>query len=596
MKSNFFGGADGALAVIKRLMHEQALAYWKRYATAFALMAVVAGTTAVSAYLIGTIVNQAYVARDFPSIGMLAIATVVLFAAKGAANYGQAVILSQITNEIISTNQTRLFSKLLSENLAYLTGRHSAEFMARLVTGATSVAQILNLVITSVGRDLLSLIGLACVMVYQDPWMSLFGFLIGPPALFGLRKLIGRVRRLAETQFSTNVTILETMQETLQGIRTVKAFTLEPAMRARIETSAADLRRYANKVARVSSRSSPLMETLGGFAIAAALTYGGYGVIIRNSPPGEFFSFLTAFLLAYEPAKRLARLGIDLNANLIGAKMLLEIIDSEPSEPDDSAKPELAPHDMRVEFRDVQFSYRPGEVVLRQLSFAGEPGKVTALVGPSGGGKSTVMSLLLRFYEPDGGAVLVGGQPIADYTRQSLRKQTAYVGQDVFLFKGTVRENIVFGKPDATEEEIINAAKAAYAHDFIMSFPLQYATPVGEHGTQLSGGQRQRIAIARALIRGAPLILLDEATASLDSESEKQVQMALERLCEGKTVIVVAHRLHTITHADRIFVLEDGAIVESGRHDDLLRRNGRYASLFRLQQRDEKVIALAASG
>jgi ATP-binding cassette subfamily B protein len=385
------------------------------------------------------------------------------------------------------------------------------------------------------------------------------------------------------------------MQESLQGIRTVKAFTLEDTMQTRIDASIKDVERNSNKMARVQSRSSPLMETLGGIAIAGALMYGGYRVIATGAAPGQFFSFLTAFLLAYEPAKRLARLNIELNSYLVGARKLLEIVDSPASEPDDSDKPALQLTEARVELRDVTFSYRDGEPVLNRMSFVAAPGTMTALVGPSGGGKSTVLALLLRFYEVGAGAIVIDNQIISDVSRKSLRQQTAYVGQDVYLFRASIRDNIAFGKPGATEDEIVAAAKAACAHDFIMAFPLGYDTPVGEHGAQLSGGQRQRIAIARALVKNAPIILLDEATAALDSESEKLVQEAIAHLCQGRTTIVIAHRLHTIMHADQILVVEDGSIVESGRHDDLLRRNGRYASFFRLQHRETGAPPLAAS-
>src|SRR6201999_2891859 len=271
--------------------------------------------------------------------------------------------------------------------------------------------------------------------------------------------------------------------------------------------------------------------------------------------------------------------------------MLLEVIDSPATELADDDKPALKLSDARIEWRDVSFAYRPDEPVLNRMSFVAEPGKVTALVGPSGGGKSTVLALLLRFYEVKQGDILIDGQPIASVSRKSLRQKTAYVGQDVYLFRDSVRNNIAFGRPGATENEIVEAAKAACAHEFIMSFPLGYDTPVGEHGTQLSGGQRQRIAVARALIKNAPIILLDEATAALDSESEKQVQEAIEHLCHNRTTIVIAHRLHTIMHADAILVVEGGEIVERGSHDDLLRRGGRYASFFRLQQRETATLA-----
>jgi ATP-binding cassette subfamily B protein len=583
----------GAAILIRRLITEQGAAYWRRYLLAFALMAVSAGATAGSAYVLGLVINQAYVDKNVRGIAILSGFTVLIFILKGAATYGHQVILSKISNAILANNQRRLFAKLMSESVAFFSERHSSEFLARLTSGATSVTQVLNLLINALGRDLLLLIGLIAVMVTQDPYMALLGFAVAPPAMLVLRKLVKRIKGLAHNQFTGTADILETMQESLQGIRTVKAFTLEQTMRERIDASIDAVERNANKMARVSNRSSPLMETLGGFAVAGGLMYGGYSVVAMGATPGQFFSFLTAFLMAYEPAKRLARLNIELNSNLIGARKLLEIVDSPSSEPADDDKPSLKLTDARVEFRDVTFAYRPDEPVLNRMSFVAEPGKMTALVGPSGGGKSTVLALLLRLYEVKEGDILIDGQTISGVSRKSLRQQTAYVGQDVYLFRATIRENIAFGKSDATEGEIVAAAKAACAHEFIMGFPLGYDTPVGEHGAQLSGGQRQRVAVARALIRNAPVILLDEATAALDSESEKQVQEAIEHLCQNRTTIVIAHRLHTIMHADAILVVEGGEIVERGRHDDLLRRGGRYASFFRLQHREAGPLALA---
>ncbi|MDE2602967.1 MAG: ABC transporter ATP-binding protein [Bradyrhizobium sp.] len=583
----------GAAMLIRRLIVEQGAIYWRRYLTAFLLMAVSAATTASAAYLLGKVINQAYVDRSIGGIAILSALTVMIFILKGAATYGHSVILSEISNAILANNQRRLFAKLMNESVAFFSERHSSEFLARLTAGANSVTQVLNLLINAVGRDLLSLIGLVIVMVSQDPYMALFGFLVAPPAMLVLRKLVKRIKGLAHTQFSGTADIMETMQESLQGIRTVKAFTLEQVMRERIDVGIGEVERTANKMARVSNRASPLMETLGGFAIAGALMYGGYRVVAMGATPGQFFSFVSAFLLAYEPAKRLARLNIELNGNLIGARKLLEIVDSPASEPAEDNKPGLQLTDARVELRDVTFAYRPDEPVLNRMSFVAEPGKVTALVGPSGGGKSTVLALLLRFYEVTEGSILIDGQAISTVSRNSLRRQTAYVGQDVYLFRDTIRQNIAFGKAGASEDEIVAAAKAAYAHEFIMGFPLGYDTPVGEHGTQLSGGQRQRIAIARALVKNAPIILLDEATAALDSESELQVQQAIEHLCQNRTTIVIAHRLHTIMHADAILVVEGGEIVERGRHDDLLRRGGRYASFFRLQQRGAGSVSLA---
>ena len=588
-----------AMALIRRLLTEQGMVHWRKYAIAFTLMAVAAGCTAFSAYLIGDVINQAYVNKSLTGIIVIGAITVVLFSVKGFATYGHSVMLSRIGNRIVADNQRAVFSKLLNEGLGFFSDRHSTEFIARLSTGAASATQVINLLITSVGRDLLSLIGLITVMVVQDPLLSFFSFVVAPPAFFVLRKLIRRIYSIARTQFQGGTRIIETLQETLQGIRIVKAFTLEDIMRERFDRNVAAVEYEANKMARVSNRASPLMETLGGCAMAIAITYGGYRVIETGATPGQFFSFITAFLLAYEPAKRLARLNLELNSALVGVRVLFEVIDSPPSEAPDGDKPDLQTTTARLEFKDVHFAYRADEAVLRGMSFVAEQGKLTALVGPSGGGKSTVFNLLLRFYENDHGLITIDGQDISKVSRRSLRQHIAYVGQDVFLFRDTIRKNIAFGKPEASDDEIVAAAKAAYAHDFILSFPRGYDTPVGEHGLQLSGGQRQRVAIARALIKNAPIILLDEATAALDSESELQVREAMEHLCQGRTTLAIAHRLHTVSHADRIYVVEDGRAVESGRHDELLRKGGRYASFYRLQleaqEPDSPVVAVASS-
>jgi ATP-binding cassette, subfamily B, bacterial MsbA len=322
--------------------------------------------------------------------------------------------------------------------------------------------------------------------------------------------------------------------------------------------------------------------------------YGGHRVIENPASADAFFSFILGFLLAVEPAKRLARFNMDLSSNLVAVNILFEIIDSIPTEPVDDDRPPLVLGKAGIEFSRVEFAYRAGDPVLRDLSFVAEPAQLTALVGHSGGGKSTILNLIPRFYERSSGRIAIDGQDVAAVSRRSLRRQIAYVGQDVYLFHGTIRDNIAFGRPGASEAEIVAAATAAHAHDFIMGFPAGYDTAVGERGLQLSGGERQRIAIARALVKNAPIILLDEATAALDSESERYVQDAIARLCQGRTTIVIAHRLATVMHADRILVIEAGRIVESGRHEELLRKGGRYASFCRLQL--DQQAPLAAEG
>ena len=566
--------AYDAPVLIKRLFLEQALQHWRMYALAVPMMAIAAGATALPAYLFGKVINQAYENHNMPAIYQIGFVIFALFVIKGLATYGHQVMMTRIGVRIIVENQRRMYNKLLNEGLGYFAQHHSSEFIARMTAGANSSAQVINIIVSAVGRDLLTLIGLLGVMLVQDPVLTLGSFVIVPPILIFMRKLIKRLRNVATQQYNLYAEIIEAMQETVQGIAVVKAKTLDA------------YQHEAFKQARVANRSGPLMDSLGGMAVAAGIVYCGYRVVVGGDSPGAFFSFMSAFLLAYEPAKRLARLNLDIISNLVGVRVLLEIIDGEPSEPVEDGKPPLALTTARVAFDNVNFSYRPDEPVLRGMSFTAAPGKVTALVGPSGGGKSTVLNLLLRFYDPTSGNISIDGQDITSVSRSSLRHQIGYVGQNVQLFHGTIRENIAFGKLGVSEEQIVAAAKAAHAHDFIMSFPLGYDAAVGEHGLQLSGGQRQRVAIARALVRNAPIILLDEATAALDSESERYVQDAITELCRGRTTLVIAHRLSTIMHADTILVIEAGRVVESGRHEELLRSGGRYASFYRLQLQD----------
>ncbi len=313
--------------LIRRLITEQGLVHWRKYAFAFVLMGVAAAATALSAYLIGNVINEAYINKNFPGIVLLGGVTAALFITKGLATYGHSVMLSRIGNRIVADNQRAVFAKLLNEGLGFYSDRHSTEFITRLTTGAAAATQVINLLVSSVGRDVLTLIGLVAVMVMQDPVMSFFSFVVAPPALLVLRKLIRRIYVIARTQFHGNTRVVETLQETLQGIRIVKAFTLEDIMRERFDRNVAAVEHETNKMARVSSRASPLMESLGGCAIAMVLIYAGYRVIETGATAGQFFSFITAFLLAYEPAKRLARLNIELNGALVGVRILFEVLE-----------------------------------------------------------------------------------------------------------------------------------------------------------------------------------------------------------------------------------------------------------------------------
>ena len=570
-------------ATLRRLLLDQGTKHWKGYVVAFAMMGLIALTTSLSAWIIGKIVDKIFVARNIKAVWEITAAIVTIYAVKGFATYGQQVVLSKVANAIVAEVQKRIFDQMLRMKVQYFSQSHSSEFMTRQAFIAQSASNALNLLVTTLSRDALTIVGLVIVMVSQDPLLSLFSLMFVPLAIFGVRKISNRVRGIMATEFQGAMRMMESLQETAQGIRIVKAFTLEGFMRARQTTAIESIEAASNKLARVSSRTSPIMESLGGFAIAAVVLYSGYNVIIRGNQPGGLFSFITSVIMLYEPLKRVARLHVDLSSSLFGVGMLYDFLDEKEYEEDAPGAPELRIGAGRIEFRDVVFGYRAEERVLHSVSFVAQPGMTTALVGRSGGGKSTVMNLILRLYDIESGEILCDGVDISTVTRDSVRRQIGYVAQENFLFKGSVRDNIAMGRPGASEEEIVAAAKAAYAHDFIMDFERGYDTPCGEHGMQLSGGQRQRIAIARAFLKDAPVILLDEATSALDSESEQAIQKALHTLCEGRTTIVIAHRLSTVAQADEICVIDHGRIVERGRHRDLLAQGRTYSLIAKTQ-------------
>lgn len=578
---------------IRRLFLTDGRRHWKGYALAFLFMGLVAGTTAGLAYLMGDVINRIFVEQNSSAIWLLSGAVIGLSLIKGFAGYGQAVTLGAIGNRIVADNQKRVIDQLLHQDVGYFAHRHTAELSLRINQGAQAARNVLNLVITSLGRDLFSVIGLTAVMFIQDAGMALVGLVAMPIAVAGVRGLIRKVKRVFKKQYADAAQIMSGSVEAFQGIRTVKSFNMEDALRGRIFGKIDELEKASNRMVRAQSQSGPMMEALAGVAIGVVIIYAGYGVLHMGRTPGEFFSVITALLLCYEPAKRLARLNIDLATNLLGARMLFEVLDSAPAEQESAGLPAIKVEKGRIAFEDVVFGYREGEPVLRGLSFIAEPGETTALVGPSGGGKTTVMNLIERFYDIESGRISIDAQPIDTASRRSVRESVALVSQDVFLFSGTVRENIAYGRPSASAAEIEAAAKAAHAHDFIMGFTGGYESLVGEHGTQLSGGQRQRIAIARAFLKNAPILLLDEATAALDSESEAEVQRALRDLQANRTTLVIAHRLQTVVTADRICVIDGGRVVESGRHEELLARRGRYYNFSQLQFADQRERLLA---
>ncbi len=571
------------LNVLGRLLRDNWRAYAPRYAVAFLCMSVVAGTTAMSAWLMKDVINQIFVYRSAAAVIWLPLVVIALYLAKGAASYFQEVLLARIGNGIIAETQNKMFRQLLRQDMGFFARHPSSDLITRITQNAQATREALNMMATSIGRDLLTLAGLVAVMAIQQPQLFAICAIAAPIGIVIQRKLGKRVQKVSKQDYFALGRIVDTMRETAQGIRVVKAFTLEPAMRNRMAHAVAAAENRANTIVSLNARTSPMIDTLGGFSVAGVIFYAGWRSLYYNETPGEFFSFITALLLAYEPARRLSRLQVRMAQACVGVQMMFDLIDLKPALAERPDAPDLAVPGGEIRFEAVTFGYAENEAVLRELSLTAAAGKTTALVGLSGSGKTTMMNLILRFWDPWSGKVEIDGQDIAAVRLEGLRANIALVSQDVFLFQGTIRDNIRSGREDATDAEVIAAAKAAYAHHFIEALPEGYDTQVGELGAQLSGGQRQRVSIARAFLKNAPIILLDEPTSALDSESEQAIQRALSQLTERRTTLVIAHRLATVLNADCIHVLENGRLAESGTHAQLLRNNGLYARLYEIQ-------------
>lgn len=568
----------------------------KQYLIACFCLLIIAGTTAYSAWLMGPIVKDVFYGNDFNRAIVLSLTIAAIFTLKGAMTYVQSVILNKIGNAIVARYQRRIFDHLMNLDVHFFTRQHSATLVSRINQNILGVRDLLNNMILGYVRDLITLVALIGVMFYRDPYMSLVVFLVGPMALYVLAKYANRVKVIARQEVQINSQVATAMQEASHGISVIKAFTMENQLREKLNALTVEAEYRSNKIARITARTSPLMETIAGFAIAAAVAYGGWRVIYHGYEPSNLTSFITALLLAYEPAKKLARLRVVLERSLVNARMIYEILDTPAPNRDKSEQAKEKATTGDIEFREVTFRYaEPGAVdgdteeplikappVIQGLSFVARAGQTTALVGPSGGGKSTIISLLQRFYAPEAGAISIDGKNVADLDREDLRSNIAYVSQHPVLFQGTVRENLRYARPSATDAEIEAAAKNAQAHDFITALPNGYDTQLGENATNLSGGQRQRLSIARAIVRDAPILLLDEATSALDNQSEALVQAALDELMKGRTTIVIAHRLSTISNADNILVIDNGQVVDHGKHEQLVaKKTGVYAALHR---------------
>ncbi|MGA2487443.1 MAG: ABC transporter ATP-binding protein [Roseiarcus sp.] len=573
----------GAFRLLGRLLSDFGRDHVRGYALSALLLALISLSNTGVAAMLKPVLNGMVSAEKFGEMRTMAFEVVALFVLRGAATFGSTLTLSRIGNRIVATAQRRVFDRLLNQNLMFFQDRHSSEFVARLVIAANGVRDSLQLVVQSGARDLLTVVGLGAVMIYQDPLVAVGAVCALPILIFFIRKIIDRVRRFAKRSFQGSTQIMQTMSETVLGARIIKAFNLESEMRERMTRSVRTVESSANRIAVGNGLTAFLADSLAGLAIGFAVYYGSWRVSVQHADVGSFVSFLGALLLAYEPAKRLSGFWVNLQNGMVGTRMIYEVLDAPLADAPHSGAPALQVTAGRLTLEGARFAYRSGEYALDGVDLVAEPSQTTALVGPSGGGKSTILGVIQRFYALSDGRATIDGQDVAAVDLASLRAKIAFVSQDVFLFRGTIRDNIALGRIGATEAEIVEAARRANAHDFIMSFADGYDSSVGEQGTQLSGGQRQRIAIARAMLKNAPILLLDEPTAALDSESEREVQTALDALRIGRTTMVVAHRLQTIVGADRIFVIEKGRAIESGSHKELVARGGAYCAFFAAQ-------------
>lgn len=572
------------VAVLKRIISENGRKHIGGYAFAIACLVVVALSTAFTAWIMEAVVNEAFANKNADIIWLICGSILIAFVLRGFANYGQAVALAKIGNNIVAGYQRRLYSHLMTLSVGFFAESRSSHLAAQISQNVGGVRDVLNLTVTSTARDFLTLVALIGVMIAKDWVLSLIVFAVAPPLLYALRYVSRRLRTATREAIDVNSRVLGAMQETAQGIAVVKAFTMEHELERKVHGIIETAEGRANRIARLSERTSPLTETFAGFAISSVLAYAAFRSIYNDVPPGAFFAFVAALLMAYDPARRLARLQIQLERAVVNAQMIYSLLDLQSHQRDKPDAGDLVVSRAQVELKDVIFSYSTGNPILRGVNIVAEGGMTTALVGPSGAGKSTIINLIPRFYDPTAGQILIDGQDIAGVTKASLRHQLAYVSQQPYLFEGTIRDNIRYGRPAATDAEVEEAARLAHAHDFILAQPQGYETPVGENGVTLSGGQRQRLSIARALVRDAPILLLDEATSSLDNESEAAVQKALDTAMRGRTVIVIAHRLSTVVKADKIIVMQDGLVVEEGSHEALAKRkDGLYARLNNLQ-------------
>ncbi len=576
-----------------RLIRESVRPYTGWIAGAVLFMLVVSATTGLSAWLMQPVVDDIFIAKSESALWWISFAVIATFAVKGVANYAQTTMISRVGLKIIADTQNRLYAHLARMDLGFFHDNPTGTLISRFTVDIAMMRNVVSNALTSLGKDLMSLIALVGVMFYQNWELAAISLFVFPVAILPISRLGRRIRKVtANTQAETGL-FMTLLEQTFQGIRVVKAYGMEDYEKERVGGLINKIFGLTYKSARIRALSSPIMETLGGLAVAVVIAYGGLQVIGGAIEPGAFFSFITALLMAYEPMKRLANLNANIQEGLAGVGRLFDLLDIEPDIVDRPGARTLNKVNGDISLTGVTFSYDKINPALNGVDLTVPAGKRVALVGPSGAGKSTILNLIPRFYDIDSGAVLIDGIDVREVTMASLHASIALVSQEITLFDDTIRANIAYGRAGASEQEIVEAAKNAAADDFIRALPDGYDTMVGEQGVRLSGGQRQRLTIARAMLKNAPILLLDEATSALDTQSERQVQAALDELMSGRTTLVIAHRLSTVVDADLIYVIDGGRVIEHGSHAELLDRGGAYARLCALQFTDDYPAAKA---
>lgn len=570
------------MPIFKRLM-QYLTPHKQRFAAAMFFMAVFSGLTGATMWLIKNIFDRIFVARDVHMLYMVTWLIPVFFLVKGLAAYGQNYLLSYISQNVVRQIRNELYEKLITLCHDFYVRNSTPRLMSRVTNDVSALQNALFRVPPSIIRDGLTVIVMVGVLFYLHWKFALIALVIFPLAALPLAQFSRKMRNASREGQKQMAEIYSSLQETLSGISIIKAFLQENNEIVRFRKENDKFYQTQQRFIRVDARSSPVMEFIGSLAVAFILWYGGMDVINGVWTSGSFVAFLTAAFSLYQPIKNFSQTNSLIQQAGAGAERIFEILDQQPTIIERPDAVQMPRFDSQIRYDKVSFHYPERKNILSDVNLTIRSGEIIAVVGPSGSGKSTLANLLLRFYDPAEGSVIVGDKTIASYSLASLRSQIGIVPQEIILFNETVRYNIAYGRSSATDEEIIAAAKAANAWQFISRMPQGLDTMIGERGVKCSGGERQRLAIARAILKNPPILILDEATSALDAESEKLVQEAIENLMNDRTVLIIAHRLATVKRADRIIVMDRGRIIEQGKHEELLNNEGMYHKLHNLQ-------------